>query len=258
MGECYKMSEKNQQLEKLVHCLTSMLAIQGCGYREIPGPENSPNFKKESMMVMRKMLAESLKALGAYSNGFDQTLLRKKPIMGIPPMINNGNILDAEDSKEQEKDQLKYPNDFDDNKDSIFGPMESSIPPSPKLTLNSPKAPSVPLSPLLSVHQDPGMNVDPLPNYFFHADMNQPENNPSKFVNPAGMQIQEYRPYQYDLFEHGLLTNSQNAQEMYFVNNKLNFNRTPNGSKKRECAEVETLSNHSEGRRTPEPNQNLR
>jgi len=74
-----------------------MLALQSSGYRELPAPESveSPStipFKKESVMMIRKMLAESLKALSMYSTKLDPAMLRTKQLMGLPPlpMIEDG------------------------------------------------------------------------------------------------------------------------------------------------------------------------
>ncbi len=109
VNECYRMRsgvdstlgrDKNQQLSCLVNCLTSMLAIQSSGYRELPAPETvepAPPmpFKKESMMMIRKMLVDSLKALSMYSTKLDPAMLRAKQLMNSSAGLATPMIEDA-------------------------------------------------------------------------------------------------------------------------------------------------------------------
>ena len=121
-NEYYKMSNENQKLEKLISCLTSVFAIQSCsGYRELPGHDNSMPLKKEYMVILKKILGETLSGFGKYPPNIEG---RKKPIMGIPPMIDNKYQQDwqnDEESKVHEERRFSI-----DSEEPFLGRIESS------------------------------------------------------------------------------------------------------------------------------------
>ena len=169
MNECYKITEKNKQLDKLISCLTSIFAIQELGgYREISGSDSQVPFKNESMLLLKGMLAESLKLLGVHFNGIDPNFGKKKSIMSAPPLITNYPNL-KEEYKEDDKSQLEY------DEEPIMNQIES--PNHNGIRLNSPLPLSIVMSPVDSIGSpDPGMSVDPVPSYFSHEEIQVPSN----------------------------------------------------------------------------------
>lgn len=170
MNECYKMSEKNKQLDKLINCLTPILAIQTCGgYREFPGTDN-PTFKNESMKLLKGILSESLKSLGSYFNGLESSYMRKMPITQVPHTADNLHSASDDAKVPEERNIPVY------SGDRIM--KQSEGPSNLGVKLDSPLSSSDLLSPLDSLSSsDPGMNVDPLPSYFTHEEINSNFNN---------------------------------------------------------------------------------
>ncbi len=224
-----------------------MLAIQGFGYRELPSSGGNPDlpFKKESIMVVKKMLAETLKSMSMYGSAFDSTA-RKRPIMGAP-MLDQGAVpAPEEEFKEDPTDPAEPYKNYqqwlqqmtrsDGKKDPMsddpdpLARLEPSVNASPNLRA-SPIPQSVLLSPLGSVRNNPEANMSE-PNYFQRFDPQQQNN----------MSLQEYRN-PFDFFENAAGQSGYRPGEY------------ENGEgRRREGAEVETLNSQSEGRRTPERN----
>lgn len=154
------MNEKNTQLDRLISCLTSVLALQSCGgYKEISSADSSVSFKSESMALLRNVLAESLKSLGNYFSAFDASRVWKKPIMNLPHAANGHGA--GEDLKEE-----KSFYDF-----NIQEPYRQASLLSPDRRSNA-ASESALMSPFDSLNSpDPGMAVDPVPSYFNHDDM---------------------------------------------------------------------------------------
>eukprot|EP00826_Nyctotherus_ovalis_P050584 TRINITY_DN6217_c0_g2_i2.p1 TRINITY_DN6217_c0_g2~~TRINITY_DN6217_c0_g2_i2.p1 ORF type:complete len:169 (-),score=29.97 TRINITY_DN6217_c0_g2_i2:119-625(-) len=154
------MNEKNTQLDRLINCLTSVLALQSCGgYKEIPGADNPISFKNESMVLLRNVLAESLKSLGNYFSGFDPSCMWKKPITNLPHAANDHSA--GEDLKEEKS---LYDSDIHESfcQANLLSPDRRSNAVSESGLMS-------PFDPLNS--SDPGMAVDPVPSYFNHDDM---------------------------------------------------------------------------------------
>lgn len=185
-------SEKNRQLENLVHCLTTMLTIQGSGYREIPIPGNSENsavplFKKESVMMIRNMFAETIKTLGMYSTPFDPTMHRGKPIMGvqIPPMLESNNpsskdeeqkVMQNASQQMQKPEWLRLAGEVSDYGNLSPKPwsenmIESMPVASPNPQQNSPIQPSDAAYPSIYPAPDPGMILEQFPDYLSNPEM---------------------------------------------------------------------------------------
>jgi len=74
-----------------------MLAFQNSGFRELPPPPGSKEttasmpFKSESVIMLKKMLADSLRSLNMFNSRMDQSTIRSRQLlMGAPPMLENG------------------------------------------------------------------------------------------------------------------------------------------------------------------------
>jgi len=163
------MNEGNKQLDKLINCLTSVLALQSCdSLKEISRNDNPPLFKSESTMLLRNILSESLRNL---FNGFDTSLIRKKPIMNVSHVASSSTF---EDFKEKSSDSNKAE------------PFHQSAPPSPDKGLNLLLPGSILMSPIDSLNcPDPGMLVDSIPSYSAHDGIKSQINNeiPPSSVN---------------------------------------------------------------------------
>jgi len=172
LSECYKINEKNQQLEKLISCLTSILAIQGyTGYRELPATENPVSFKKEYMLILRSMVAEALAGLSNYTPTFDPIFIRKKQITYQPMGDYENSILEKNPSAIHEEESKEHKSSMDLEEFSM-GKYEPSIPPSPNMGPHSPFL----YSPLLSPSGSPRngeylLSPEPLPYYLGHEEM---------------------------------------------------------------------------------------
>ena len=165
-NECHRVSDKNQQLSRLISCLTSMIAIQGNGnYRELPESVDSSAqalpFKQDSSVKMiRRVLLESLNSLNFYNPS-----MQPKPIMAPPPppMLENGPANPNEESKG--KGMNRRGADIDSNEYAISKHFQDQLiyPDSPLLL--SPFPHSRPPSPLRGFNAA-AEGLEPLPNYY--------------------------------------------------------------------------------------------